>query len=609
MIIAVSICRRAISLALLSCLLTVVSPLTAQERADIVVLTETGDERNGLPVLAHHPRPEAVVSALHSGVSGVLIRVYRLVQQYRRVQDGTPVEPAYMLLSSSQGGYARYGFVLDGEARPGVAYVDLHRDRPLVGTFGSTDQLFPHELAHALRQQLAGPLQESGTNQVHAIGLRTDPVVAFNEGFAEHFQALALDHPDADPATAALAHDEEASRRADAQLRSYRRELTARLALATFYKTAFVVWYSNTEDVLRYGAVKDNLFARGAAIDDRLLTADPYRAYLLESVLPGDSSAPFKPAGRLLATEGAVAALFYHWANNEALASSYREPDFYRAFGVEAAQVSPLENLYLKIFFAFHQRRPRDTQAFVRGYRELFPDESATVDALVREIMPGLTLDAPAPPEIWLASPTFRTGTTLFDQSRAIPRVHTFDLNAASRVDLVTIPGVGAGLAARIESAAPFPGLEDLGRVPGLTAEVRNSIGEMATAMDRLRDEWAEESDSVLSIQAILMPYLWRLLTVILAGGVIAAVLYARVAGSKAWRAAVNGVAASVVGLGAGWLGGAAAGGASIAAVLLVFATPAALWQLWRKDGPRARRVALAWLAAAVPIAIAVTPF
>jgi hypothetical protein len=32
--------------------------------------------------------------------------------------------------------------------------------------------------------------------------------------------------------------------------------------------------------------------------------------------------------------------------------------------------------------------------------------------------------------------------TTLFDQFRALPRRHTFDLNAASLVDLLTVEGV-----------------------------------------------------------------------------------------------------------------------------------------------------------------------
>ncbi|MCK7529330.1 MAG: hypothetical protein MZV64_73170 [Ignavibacteriales bacterium] len=45
-------------------------------------------------------------------------------------------------------------------------------------------------------------------------------------------------------------------------------------------------------------------------------------------------------------------------------------------------------------------------------------------------------------PEIWLANPALQTGTSLFDQFRALPRVHTFDANAASALDWLAVPGV-----------------------------------------------------------------------------------------------------------------------------------------------------------------------
>ncbi len=76
------------------------------------------------------------------------------------------------------------------------------------------DQIFPHELMHIIVRQLAGEPRVSGGNQVHAVGVRTDPVVAFNEGFAEHVQVLAVDDPAAAAETGALALDDQLCLRA-----------------------------------------------------------------------------------------------------------------------------------------------------------------------------------------------------------------------------------------------------------------------------------------------------------------------------------------------------------------------------------------------------------
>ena len=171
---------------------------------------------------------------------GSSYRVYRWIQLYRQaVEAGLEVEPAYVLLSERQGGYAREGFVLGEVEKPTAGYVDVHKDWPVAGKFGALDQIVPHELAHVIRRQLVGPLADGSANQVHALGLRTDPVTAFNEGFAEHLQPMAIDHPDADPATRSLAADGEASERVSARLAAYRREVAARLAVAPRLRMGF----------------------------------------------------------------------------------------------------------------------------------------------------------------------------------------------------------------------------------------------------------------------------------------------------------------------------------------------------------------------------------
>ena len=143
--------------------------------------------------------------------------------------------------------------------------------------------------------------------------------------------------------------------------------------------------------------------------------------------------------------------------------------------------------------------------------------------------------DLPAAPEIWLANAALMTGTSLFDQFRALPRRHTFDVNAASEFDWLTVPGVTRDLAARLLAHAPYTRLDDVLAVPGLGPDVKNRIVAMAKDMDALRVRAASEEES-LSLTAILLPYLWRLLAVLVlttAAGAWLAGVPAHVAGGR----------------------------------------------------------------------------
>src|SRR5512140_1739509 len=89
----------------------------------IVVLSDTGQTRDGLPVFIRHPQSARIAAQLDRGVTAELVRVYRLLQVRQQRSKGAAIEPAYLLLSNRQGGYAKYGFWLGAEKKPGVAYV------------------------------------------------------------------------------------------------------------------------------------------------------------------------------------------------------------------------------------------------------------------------------------------------------------------------------------------------------------------------------------------------------------------------------------------------------------------------------------------------------
>ena len=137
-----------------------ISPASA--RAQLVILSPTGEVRDGLPVLQHHSDPAPTTAVLSRGFSGRLLRLYALEQEFLRQKNGRKPEPAFLALTDRQGGFPRSGFYLGDEKKAGVGWVDLHSRSRLSGRFGAMDQIFPHELLHVIARQLAGEPRSSG---------------------------------------------------------------------------------------------------------------------------------------------------------------------------------------------------------------------------------------------------------------------------------------------------------------------------------------------------------------------------------------------------------------------------------------------------------------
>lgn len=564
----------------------------------LIVLSDTGRQQDGRPVVERANAPEHL-AVLTSGYSGRVLRLYRMAQRFAH-PDKT-AQPAYLVLSDNQGGFPRAGFVLDGQVQTGTTFVDLHRRSDLTGRAGAMDQIFPHELMHIIVADLAGEAPEGHASQVHAIGVRTDRITAFNEGFAEHAQLMAIDDRDARPDTRAIATDAAARDRAFRQFEQYGRAVTARWAVAPKARMTFLLWFSRAEQVMRYHGVKDNLFAHQSDVPERLLTSrGAYQAYLLENVLPGRADAPAKSAPRLLASEGFVSALFYRFMNTPAIRNGVRDDEFYGRFGATRLQIEPLENAYLKVFAAIREGR-YDAAAVIDAYARLFPEEGDVARGVLRDALLGQ--DVPRAPEIWLLNEQFTAGTTLFDQYRALPRPHTFDLNAASRADLAGVPRVDRALAVSILRSAPYTSVDDLQRVPGMTPEALASFREMRHAMEA-PPKPGTSSEGSLSIQSIVMPYGWRALKIWLACAVVAGAFYRGMRRVSWWRIVLNGLAAALVGLLAGWTIDSGTGLLALAAPIVIFALPAGLITLWRRRSPRETAIAVgAWaLASLAPV-------
>ncbi len=473
----------------------------------LMILRETGEHRNGYPVFEPHPEPCQWTALLTRGFSGRLLRLYAMLQTFLQGVDGRTPEPAYLLLSNNDGGFARTGFYLGDEDKRQTSYVDLTQTQALVGKFGAMDQIFPHELGHVILLQLTGERPAGGANQVHAISVRTDPVLAFDEGFAEHLQVMSVDDLDADPSTQALTLDTAAHQTMRDKLEQYRTEICAGPLEASKMATTFPYWFSQVEQLERYHGVKENLFSYEPSIPEELLQgSDPYRAYLLENAVPGFPGDPPRSPARAVSVEGFVSTFFHRFVHCDCFRNSWQEADFYAQYGVQAEQLSPLDNVYLKTFYAIHQGQALTLERFAHSYAACFADEAADLQELLSVLLHGQKLDPVA--SIWLANPRFTTGTSLFDQHRVAPRTHTFDLNAASIVDLITVPGMSQELALSILRLLPVDTLSDLCHLPGMTDEVYDAMVQMAEAMQGVQATPQETERSLMeTLYAILNSY------------------------------------------------------------------------------------------------------
>ncbi len=582
--------KRSLLLALVL-LFVGVLPVHAAE-PPVVVLTPTNQSRDGVPVLAPHPEGAALGGVLSQGFGGHVLNLYQYTQTYLHRQGGPSPAPAYLLLKPGSGGFPKTGFYLGDQDLRQTAYVEVATG-PISGRMGSVAQTFVHELMHVIVRQGTAPPGGGRTTQMHSIGVRTDSPTAFAEGFAESMEVMFLEDPEADAATRTLlAGAQQQWQDARQRLDSYRSSLAAPFSPASLTRLKFRNWYPRTEDLLRYAAVKENLFAHQPAIPDRLLSSrNLYGAYLVESILPGTPGDPPKSAARMLQSEGVVSALFYRWASSDALRNAYLDDGFYEQFGATRNAVPPVENVYLKLFDALYTHKPTTAAGLITAYKATFPNDAAAVDQVVGEVLLGQPL--PTAPEIWLGNRHFLIGAMVYDQVRQIAHLHTFDLNAASLVDLLGVPGVDRSLAEAILRGAPYASLEEVGQVEGMTGSVMKRLRDMKAAADQL---------GAGNAAGLLWSYLSGVLLFLALAGAAGGFIYRLLVRGGWVRALLNGVGAALPCLVPFWFLGSWWQGAPLLVPVVLFGLPAAAWTwLRRKDGRQGALKLLAWAVAPLP--------
>jgi hypothetical protein len=431
--------------------------------------------------------------------------------------------PAYLLMSQEEGGFSRHGFWLEdakGQRQLVLAgYVDLVVDQESVES-GNLEEIFSHELGHQILGELIGKLPAGALRNMHQSMSITDDPTAFDEGYAEHFQPLVR----------------------DATSNKYLRELTKGASSTDLD----LLWLSRLDQQLRTDGVKRNLFIHRKALPPAALDpgVDRYELYLDDETSTAFLNDELHNGQQMMASEGMIATLFYRIVNEPALRDHYRAAAFYAAFlgvGIKDEQVrqaiSPYENVNLKIFVAMRlavkgiAAGAPPMIALVNSYAAAFPDEAVALYKLFLETTRGATasqelaeaferaaadggrgdlaafrsnshaafsmlksaidrvargelaLDANVGPQLWMANSDFKIAYAVWSSDRTL--TFTLNLNTATEVDLMTIPGVDLATARKIVSArcarGYFHGLDDLSAIvaPQLMERLRTMMDEM----------------------------------------------------------------------------------------------------------------------------------
>ena len=388
---------------------------------------------------------------------------------------------------------------------------------------------------------LAGPAPKRASSAMHFVTTRTDAWFAFVEGFGEHFQPLGLDWQP-DPAVQA-SRGKGAPETERTWFARFEREQVEGCVVCPA-NLRFLRWHGAREQRLRDVPLRTNQFVFLPPLPRPLVDGSrpPFESRLYRDLAPPPADGPLKNGVQMLESEGVMATLFYRLVNDSRLQQAYRDPAFYAPFldggqaaGVQLsgprAVVTPLENVYLKLFDVMHRSFAWDdwpAVSLVTAYARQFPDEAAAVYDVFLDVTRGVTvnreasarhrepgylsglrdrllagdarIDANLGPALWLNSTTM-TFTLGVYRYFLVPSPFTFDLNAAEAPDLLAVPGVSAALAAAIlrerDARGHFDRVDDLATVPGMTPELAGTFRSMFERMQaRLNRSEPRRADS-----------------------------------------------------------------------------------------------------------------
>ena len=467
-----------------------------------VILKPTGEKKEDLPVLEPFTEDtenkKAVEALFENSFMKQDVKLYFLVQNYL-INQGIweKHEPAYLLVSNEQGGFADFGFYLkQGEEvidKKNVPYIELVKNNAGEENYlGSMTQIYPHEMGHIMYQMLS---EVTGTDfprsgDVHYLSITTDYRTAFHEGFAINFENVSREYESNKQLKQAIFQDIENKKKSlGSYIAGYRHDFQLPLRLE-YYRSAMVVWFQNFENLKRYTWVKSG-FTKYKNTTIRTKNMENALYYRNSGIHPDTTK--IRDFQQALASEGVIATFFWKLINSESK-NIYLNRNFYRSFLCDSKNLpahpveifSPLENQYMKIFTVLKKYMNSNSTArpqildFVDGYVSEFPAEKDEIYSIFR-LATGHDVSDDFGPELWIINREHKHGFLVLDQFGGnVAPFYAFNLNTADALDLLTFKNISRDEAQKImdyRDAKGFLGsLDEIASIPGVSPQTAETL-------------------------------------------------------------------------------------------------------------------------------------
>lgn len=223
---------------------------------------------------------------------------------------------------------------------------------------GAFEEIFGHELSHLWLYLMGFDPQKMCSTRYHEVTTITDAHTAFMEGFAEHLELVSYEHG----------------------LDALAREKFSGIIDHGLDINAFLC-YRDTR--VRYWWIKQNRAVYEKHLPDLEKYTDYIQLHIDDVTTTTLLIERLKNGNQILSSEGAIASLFYHIYQRETLQQNFQPPAFYEQFNTRREDVTPLENLYLKILSVMadlnYSHLSWPMVDFINAYGERFPQEREEV--------------------------------------------------------------------------------------------------------------------------------------------------------------------------------------------------------------------------------------
>jgi hypothetical protein len=478
------------------------SCLTAQSYQPVFLLP-AGEEVDGTPVFRKMLEKDAdfymAKNKFTKGFMAEATYMYGMIQNYLfNTGKLKQIEPVYLAFTENVGGFGKFGFILVDEQgnripKPDAGYIDLNNGvlNQNPAQVSSYTQIYPHELGHLMMRQLSGE-GDGYASTMHYFCTTTDYVTAFAEGFAEHFENVAVDvEPDGRIKKTIEQNIRDINNQMPPKLYGYVRDNTWPLRQGYFLLT-MPMWYQKLENIKRHSFVDSRLVIYNTRMADVSNTWKNI-LYRNSSVWPEPRKAA-KTASQAAATEGIISAFFTRMSRNKSLKTIIYPNAMYAPFlpvdqqtdSLIYKSVFPLRNFYLKSFLVLNEYVRMDNPdkapiaQFIDGYCIKFPDEKEKVLKIWAEASGRGFVEEPILPAIWLLNKDAKHYPWAMAPFGPTVSVFSVNLNTADSVDFMSFEGIAPEEAALLVSwrnkSGGYKKLDDINLVDGLSAESKKTL-------------------------------------------------------------------------------------------------------------------------------------